>query len=501
VRVRFAPSPTGHLHVGNVRTALFNWLMARHEGGAFILRIEDTDVERSTAASEGTILEDLRWLGLDWDEGPERGGDSGPYRQSERGRFYAEAATLLMAQGDAYRCFCSTEQIEAERAAQRQAGLPPRYGGRCRGLDPAEAARRAPGEPHALRFKVETPGVVFDDLVRGRVEIPGSQIGDAVIVRADGTPTYNFAVVVDDTAMRITHVVRGEDHLSNTPRQILMYRALGAPLPQFAHLALVLGPDGSPLSKRHGDTSVADFRRRGILPEALVNQLALLGWSHPEGREALTVRELVEAFSIRRVGRAAAMFDPKKLLFLNAHHLRSRPPAALLEACRPSLVAAGFLPGSAMPDAVADWMGRALQTFAGQMETAADAAIALSPLLRFEEQVTSPAGWALLESLQAEPAARAVIRRFGELASARPGGVLTDRTAFRETAAEAGAAAGVKGRALFHPLRLALLGTESGPELDRVVPLIDEGSGLPLPAPVPACAGRALRVAALLERP
>ncbi|HZI94928.1 MAG TPA: glutamate--tRNA ligase, partial [Patescibacteria group bacterium] len=369
VRVRFAPSPTGHLHVGNARTALFNWLYARGRGGAFILRIEDTDLERSTARSEEGILEDLRWLGLDHDEGPGIGGRFAPYRQSERRQRYGAAALRLQQAGDAYRCFCSVQELELERETQRAAGLPPRYAGRCRDVSSSESDRRAAVEPFVLRFRVAADRVAFDDLIRGHVEFPGTQIGDPVIVRADGTPTYNFAVVIDDLDMEITHVIRGEDHISNTPRQILLYRALGAAPPLFAHLSLVLGPDGSPLSKRHGASSVVDFREKGILPEALVNYLSLLGWAHPEGKELLAVDELIRAFSLERVGHAAAMFDMKKLAWLNAHYLRAAAPARLASDCRPALAAADFVPAAAGSTSLEDWIGRALQTYAGQMET------------------------------------------------------------------------------------------------------------------------------------
>jgi glutamyl-tRNA synthetase len=346
---------------------------------------------------------------------------------------------------------------------------------------------------------VDVPAVAFDDEIRGRVEFPGSQIGDPVIVRADGSPTYNFAVVVDDAAMGITHVVRGEDHLSNTPRQVLLYRALDAPLPRFAHLSLVLGADGSPLSKRHGDTSVADFRRRGILPEAMANYLALLGWSHPEGREALTMDEMVDAFTLRRVGKAAAMFDGRKLAWLNAHHLRARPPERLLDACAGVLGEAGYL-GAALPAGpVADWAGRALHVFAGQMESPLDAAAATRPVFRFVEHLRSPEAAAALASLTSEPGSGGVIARFADLAAAAPGGLLLDRETFRRVAAETGRSAGVKGRALYHPIRVAVLGANEGPELDRVIPLLDEGSRLDLPERILPAAERARQVAALLE--
>src|SRR5215203_554656 len=285
MRLRFAPSPTGQLHVGNARTALFNWLLANGKDGTFVLRIEDTDAERSTRESEDSILEDLRWLGLEWDEGPDVGGTGGPYRQSERLHLYTSYGNELLAGGHAYHCFCAPQKLEADRRAMLAAGRPPRYAGTCRSLSPDEARRRIEGGERAVvRFRVpEHIDVSFTDLVRGEVAFNTDVIGDPVLVRSDGRPAYNFAVVVDDALMEITHVIRGEDHISNTPRQVLLYRALGFAPPKFAHLSLVLGPDHTPLSKRHGATSVAEFRERGYLPEALTNYLALIGWSPRTG--------------------------------------------------------------------------------------------------------------------------------------------------------------------------------------------------------------------------
>ena len=324
MRLRFAPSPTGHLHVGNARTALFNWLLARGQGGTLILRIEDTDAERSTAASEAGILDDLRWLGLTWDEGPDAGGTVGPYRQSERLGIYREHAERLLAQGDAYHCFCSPDQLDAERKTALASGQPPKYSGRCRQVPAAEAgARLAGGEAAAIRFKVEAVGdVAFDDVVRGHVVFHTDVIGDPVIVRSDGRPAYNFAVVIDDALMGITHVIRGEDHVSNTPRQVLLYRAFGYTPPTFAHLSMVIGPDHAPLSKRHGATSVAEFRANGILPEALVNYLALIGWSPGEGDEILPAGELASRFRLEDVGKSAGVFDTAKLAWVNRHYIK-----------------------------------------------------------------------------------------------------------------------------------------------------------------------------------
>ena len=343
MRVRFAPSPTGALHVGNVRTAVFNWLLARGAGGTLILRIEDTDVERSTRESEASMLEDLRWLGLDWDEGPDIGGAHGPYRDSERLHLYQSYATELLNAGSAYYCFCSTAQLEADRQTAVAEGRPALYPGTCRKLPPEQVqARIAAGERPAIRFRVpEGRDVSFVDAVRGEVRFSGDVIGDPVIVRADAHPAYNFAVVIDDALMEITDVVRGEDHISNTPRQILLYEALGFTPPQFAHLALVMGPDHSPLSKRHGATSVAEFRAKGYLPEALVNYLALIGWSPGNDDELLPVDELARRFSLDRVGHSAGVFDEEKLAWVNRHYLQMADPVRIAALSVPFFEAAG----------------------------------------------------------------------------------------------------------------------------------------------------------------
>ena len=358
MRLRFAPSPTGHLHVGNARTALFNWLLARGAGGAFLLRIEDTDAERSTAASEASILEDLRWLGLSWDEGPDIGGPFAPYRQSERTASYRAHAQQLLEQGLAYRCFCSVEQLESERRAALASGQTTRYSGRCRTVSREQAeARLAAGERAAIRFRVpESREVVFEDAVRGVVRFNTDAIGDPVIVRSDGMPAYNFAVVIDDASMGVTHVIRGEDHISNTPRQLLLYEAFGFAPPTFAHLALVMGPDHSPLSKRHGATSVAEFRAKGYLPEALVNYLALVGWSprgaaagDPQGgaTELMPIDELARRFSLDAVGLSAGVFDEEKLAWVNRHYLKEAGAERLAALSVEFLQAAGV---AAHPD-------------------------------------------------------------------------------------------------------------------------------------------------------
>src|SRR5687767_11399587 len=346
MRLRFAPSPTGQLHVGNARTALFNWLLAKGQDGAFILRIEDTDLERSSRESERAILEDLRWMGLDWSEGIEAGGDRGPYRQTERLHMYRAYAVELLSSGAAYYCFCSAEQLEADRQAALAAGRPPQYVGRCRDLTRDDARRRIEkGERAVIRFRVPEGNrdIVFNDLVRGEVRFSTDVIGDPVLVRSDGVPAYNYAVVIDDALMEITHVIRGEDHISNTPRQVLLYEAFGWRPPTFAHVSLVMGPDHSPLSKRHGATSVAEFRARGYLPEALTNYLALIGWSPGDGEELLPIDELAKRFRLEDVGHSAGVFDVEKLAWVNRHYLKIAPPGRLARLAVPYLQEAGWL--------------------------------------------------------------------------------------------------------------------------------------------------------------
>ncbi len=345
-RVRIAPSPTGPLHIGTARTALFNYLHARHVGGTFILRLEDTDVARSTVEFEKDILDGLHWLGLDWDEGPEVAGEPArgphaPYRQMERLPSYAAAAQRLLAADLAYPCFCTPEDLAADRAAQEAAKEPPRYVGRCASLTPHERrAREAEGRRGALRFRVGEGVVAFDDIIRGHVEIDVANLGgDFVIVRADGTPLYHFTVVVDDAAMGITKVIRGEDHLSNTPKHILLFRALGEAVPEFAHLPLILNPDRTKMSKRKSQTAVSDYIAQGFVREALVNYLALLGWSTGTEEEILTLDEIAERFDIADVHKGGAVFDRERLEWLNGQWIRRLEPADLIDRLRPFLAA------------------------------------------------------------------------------------------------------------------------------------------------------------------
>ncbi|MBI3401360.1 MAG: glutamate--tRNA ligase [Acidobacteria bacterium] len=503
MRLRFAPSPTGQLHVGNARTALFNWLLARGSGGTFILRIEDTDVERSSRESEAAIIRDLRWLGLDWDEGPDASGAHGPYRQSERLHLYQSYAKELLGAEHAYYCFCTTAQLDAERQDAVASGRPARYAGTCRRLSRDQAAARIiAGERPAIRFRVpQEHDVVFADAVRGDVRFQADVIGDPIIVRADGAPAYNFAVVVDDALMEITHVIRGEDHISNTPRQILLYEALGFTPPTFAHLSLVMGPDHSPLSKRHGATSVAEFRSKGYLPEALVNYLALIGWSPRDaggGRaggdddELMPVDELARRFSLDRVGHSAGVFDEEKLAWANRHYLKIADSARLAELALPYFNVAGVR-------MTPDEDGIAFLAFAMSMARASvdrlnqvPARLALLFDYSAEATLRDPA---VREEMRGD-GARAVVTALAEELASAP---RLDRERFRAVANQVKARTGQKAKALFHPIRLVLTGRAEGPELDLAVPAIDRGADLPASAGIPPILGCRERAQAFAE--
>jgi glutamyl-tRNA synthetase len=345
VRCRFAPAPSGSLHVGNARTALFSWLYARHHGGTFVLRVEDTDASRVTEEAFQNVLEDLRWLGLDWDEGPEVGGPHGPYRQSERLPIYAETAERLVAEGNAYRCYCTAAELEERRAESLARGEPPGYDGRCGALTATEReAFEAEGRPFVVRFRMPNREWLVNDLVKGEVRFAAGQLRDFVIVRSDGSPVFLLAVAVDDLLMRITHVVRGDDLLASAPRNVAVIEALGGTPPAYAHLPQVLGPDGKPLSKRHGSTSVDAFREQGYLPEALVNYLALLGWSKDDHTTFLSSDDLVESFDLSRVASNPAVFDMEKLTWMNTHYIQGLDDDELAARCLHFLAAAGLSP-------------------------------------------------------------------------------------------------------------------------------------------------------------
>ena len=344
IRVRFAPSPTGHLHVGNARTALFNYLFARSTGGTFILRIEDTDVVRSTSESEKMIYEDLNWLGIEWDEGPIKGGDFKPYRQSERLDIYKQYVNQLLSEKRAYPCFCTKDELEEQKKKAIAEGKPQIYSGRCRNLTNKEIENNInEGKTHSIRFKIDKEYVLVEDLIHGSINFPTNAFGDFIIIRPDGMPIYNFVVVIDDALMKISHVIRGDDHLSNTPKHVLLFEALGFKIPLFAHIPMILGPDRAKLSKRHGVTSVATFRELGYLPEALFNYLALLGWS-PEGdKELMKKEEIIASFNLNHVSKSAAIFDFEKLNWLNGQYIRELSDKDLVELTKPFLIKEGFV--------------------------------------------------------------------------------------------------------------------------------------------------------------
>lgn len=344
IRARFAPSPTGPLHMGSVRTALFNYLLAKQQGGSFILRVEDTDKERSKPEWEKDLLDNLAWLNLNHDEGPIAGGPYGPYRQSERTEIYKKYLLWLLGQGKAYYCFCPVQDLEAQRQLQLANGQAPKYLGTCRNLSKEQIEKNiADGKPSVIRFTVENKKISFHDLIRGKIEFDTALFGDMVIAKDIETPLYNFSVVIDDYEMQITHVIRGEDHIPNTPKQILLQEALGFAPPHFAHLPLILGPDKTKLSKRHGDNSVTKYRKEGYLPEAIVNFLALLGWNPGGERELYTLEELTQAFSMDRVQKGGAIFNITRLEFINGHYIRQKPLPEITDLCLPYLVESNLI--------------------------------------------------------------------------------------------------------------------------------------------------------------
>jgi nondiscriminating glutamyl-tRNA synthetase len=499
MRVRFAPSPTGHLHIGNVRTALFNWLLARGRNGTFILRIEDTDVERSTAESEATILDDLRWLGLDWDEGPEVGGPVGPYRSSERLGKYQSRAHVLLEQGRAYYCFCTAEQLEAERKQAIAQNLPAKYSGKCAKLDPEQSkARVQAGEPAAVRFRTpENREIVFRDLVRGEIRFHTDVIGDQVLLRSDGSPAYNFAVVVDDGLMGVTHVIRGEDHISNTPRQLLIYEALDLGSPEFGHVAMVLGPDHTKLSKRHGATSVDEFRDKGYLPEALLNYLALLSWSPGEEQELMPLDEMARRFSLSDVGHSASVFDEEKLAWVNRHYLKDAAPERLAMLALPYLQGAGFVENDVNEAGL-----RYLTWIVPLFNTSIDRLNQVSERLRHVFEFSAEGAIAqpqIRAELEAESARHVIEALAAELETT---GRLIDKQTFRSVADRVKQRTGQKGRALFHPIRVALTAASDGPELDLLVPAVDRGADLEAASGIrviTGCRERATGFASLLR--
>jgi glutamyl-tRNA synthetase len=466
VRLRFAPSPTGYLHVGGARTALFNWLYARRHGGTFVLRIEDTDVERSSSDMVTGILTSLRWLGLDWDEGPGVGGPYGPYFQTQRPDRHRDLAQRLIASGHAYYCYCTPQELQAKRAAAEAAGSAWMYDRTCASLSPGEiASREAAGTPHVVRVRVPEGETTFEDLVHGPITVSHVSIEDFVIVRSDGSPTYQLSVVADDIDMRITHVVRGDDHISNTPKQILLYRAVDAPVPAFAHVPLILGPDKKRLSKRHGATSVGEYELQGYLPEAMINFLALLGWSPGSGdREVFTTDELVARFDLEGISGGNAVFNPEKLDWFNQQHIMRLDADAIVARIRPMLESAGEW----RPDFETSrraWLRSVIELLKPRAHKLADFVVQLKPFL--------------VERVERDAAAAAKHLSGPDIAShlAAWRDQLRDLPSFDAAALEAALRAltearGIKAGVLIHATRVAVTGQAASPGLFEVLELV-----------------------------
>jgi glutamyl-tRNA synthetase len=459
--VRFAPSPTGYLHVGGARTALFNWLYARRHGGTFVLRIEDTDVQRSSADMVTGILDGMRWLGLDWDEGPDVGGPHGPYAQSERLDRYRTAAARLVSEGHAYHCYCSSERLRAEREKAEARGEAWQYDRTCSLLNADRiAALEAAHAPRAIRFKVPATHTAFDDVVHGRIAFDPGAIEDFVILRSDDHPTYHLSVVVDDVDMRITHVIRGDDHISNTPKHLLLFDALGSPAPTFAHVPLILGADKKRLSKRHGATSVTEYRRQGYLAPAMVNFLALLGWSPGGDRELLSREELVASFSLEGISGGNAVFNVEKLDWMNGQYIARLPVGELAAAVEPFLADAGL----AVPDNAA-WWGRLLDLLRPRAKRLADVVELARPFLVDTVEYESTA----VDQHLSIPGVAAHVAALGEtLRTTEPFDEPHVEAAVRGTAAERG----IKAGALIHATRVALTGRTTSPGLFEVIVLL-----------------------------
>ncbi|PYR03857.1 MAG: glutamate--tRNA ligase [Acidobacteria bacterium] len=474
-RVRFAPSPTGHLHVGGARTALFNWLFARRLGGVFVLRIEDTDAERSSEDMIDGILDGLRWLGLDWDEGPKVGGPCAPYFQSGRLDRHRAMAEQLVRQGSAYYCYCTNDTLKAKRdAAQRARGAAARgasdpsawrYDRSCCALTAEEIiSRERDGLPRAIRFRVPEGTTRFDDLVHGPIEFDGANIEDFVLLRSDGHPTYQLSVVSDDVEMKITHVVRGDDHISNTPKQILLYRAVGAEVPRFAHVPLILGPDKKRLSKRHGATSVTEYARQGYLPEAMFNFLALLGWSPGDDRELFTRDSLVAAFSLEGISGGNAVFNPEKLDWFNQQHLMRLATGELAVRLKTSFEGAGLWSDSYLADRRA-WFLAVLEL--------------LKPRAKRLDDFVVQGGFFFSDTIEYDPAAVDTHLRAAGVEDhlAALDAALTALETFDPASTEAALRAvaearGVKAASLIHAARVAVTGRSASPGLFEVLALL-----------------------------
>jgi len=499
IRVRFAPSPTGHLHIGGARTALFNWLYARKTGGVFVLRIEDTDAARSTEESYQTILDAMEWLGLDWDEGPIKDGPYGPYLQSARQVLYHNEARKMLDQGTAYRCFCTTEELDEMRQDAAEQGQPPRYDGRCRNLPGDEVEYRLKKKvPFVVRFKMHPGETKVYDVIRGPIAFNNDDLDDFVLIRSDEKPTYNFAAVVDDAKMHISHVIRGDDHISNTPRQILLYKALGFTLPKFAHLPMILGTDKTRLSKRHGAVSVQEFRRMGYLSDGLINYLALLGWSLDDKTEYFTSAQLIKNFSLKRVSKNPAAFDADKLNHIDGEHFKELPLMEKVALVFDKLQEEGVFPADFD---VSEWsiselengerasvvekqeannshyreelprLAIIIKIMGNRLKNLKNAAEMLTYFFKDDYPIDDVA----YERFLAEPATAEHLRALlGELQ------VLDsfDRGAIEQVARDVAETRGIKAADIIHPCRVALTGKSVSPDLFSVIHLLGKAKSV-----------------------
>ena len=464
VRVRFAPSPSGYLHIGGARTALYNWLFARKNKGSFILRIEDTDQTRSTDEAIEAIIDSLEWLGLSWDEGPKIGGEFGPYRQTERFGLYREAAEKLLRAKKSYYCYCLPEELKERREELLKKGRPPRYDRHCLGLSPEEEERfKKEGRKPAVRFRTSDVGVTrVSDLIRGEVTFDNSTLGDFIILRSDGTPTYNLAATVDDYMMRITHVIRGDDHLPNTPKQILLYQDLGWEIPQFAHLPMIVGRDRAPLSKRHGAVSVAVFRKEGYLPETFLNFLALLGWSYDEAQVLFEKDELIQKFSLERVIKSAALFDTEKLDWMNGNYIRQMSAEELPSKIIPFLVDEGLIEG---PEIFPDkWWQKLAEIIQERIKTLKEA-VSLTDFFFKEELVLDEKAEKVLGKEGAKEILRRVFERLSELEDFTSHSIEDNLRTIQEQME-------LKPRKVFQPIRAAVTGKMVSPPLFETLELL-----------------------------
>lgn len=465
LKVRFAPSPTGPFHIGGARSALFNWLVARHADGTFLVRIEDTDLKRSTKESEENIKDSLKWLGMNWDEGIDVGGPHGPYRQTERLDLYKKEVQRLLDEGKAYYCYCSAEELEKSRKAQLDAGKTPIYDEHCRHLTEEEKAKyEAEGRKPVVRLKVRKDGVfAFDDMVRGHVEFQAAGVGDFIIMKSDGIPVYNFAVVIDDAFMEVTHVIRAEEHLSNTPRQLAIYEALGYKPPKFGHISLILGEDHKKMSKRHGATSVTEYRNMGYLPEAVVNYLALLGWTPKGEQEIFTEEELIKQFSMKRVSSNDAVFDINKLNWINFQYMKKLDADQLYDLIVPFLVKAGYV-DVAVSEEKKDWLKKVIWFMKDHIYFAGQAADELRFFFEDMPKITDEDVLAVMKEETSGKLLKAFIEDLKALET-------FDQAEIKKCFNACMKAQGIKGKAAYEPTRIALTGVTQGPGMFEMMEL------------------------------